>query len=105
MKAKPKMHSQKVWQSTHSSSWYYESLWTLRGRKIKIYIRRNAYDFQNEARVSILVETKDQWNPLTSLPRTELKCNKISYVDRDVTASAFAEDEAELLTQADFLLS
>jgi len=95
--------TQKVWNA--HQSWYYESLILLEdGTKVKVQIRRNAYDFQSFAQVSFFDQTTFKWREVAETPHPQMKCLNISYVQRGITAKDFEEDEALLLSEARHLI-
>lgn len=47
-------------------SWYWESVWSVRGRTVKTSIRRNAYDDQSHKRAYIF--DGDKWNLVIDWP-------------------------------------
>lgn len=89
-----------VWNS--QQSWYYESLHFLPGNiKIKIEIRRNAFDYQSYARASSF--DGDKWNVIANIPHPFMQCMGVKYNQTDVKAKDFYKDEEELLTQCEMI--
>jgi len=81
-----------------NQSWNFESTHKNRGHKLRVSIRRNAHDFQSSAYVERWDGTK--WQKVCSKPITECKCEKVSYVQNDVSAKDFKQDEHNLLQEA-----
>lgn len=88
-----------------NQSWNFTSHWHFADHKLRVRIRRNAYDDQSFAEVSKLDPTTGDWNILRSLPIRECVCSTISYIRKGVTAGDFAADEQALLRAARTLLS
>lgn len=62
------------------------------GRKVRIRIRSNAYDFQCSAIVETLDETKLAWNPLASIHHSRMKTpDKLCYSPLATGDPAIAE--------------
>ena len=94
---KTKTISERVFNA--DQSWYFERIILLPNTdKVKINIRRNAYDFQSWARVSRW--NGEEWKNVVDAPITEFNCHKISYVDKGITTKHFDEDAGKLLMEA-----
>lgn len=81
----------------------YQEILSADGKKLRISIKRDAYDFQSYARVEALGNDEIKWNVIHSIPYTEIKMKK-SYVSQ-ASAADFADDRAELLRVAKALLA
>ena len=81
-----------------SQSWHFVQIVKMGGHKLRVTIRRNAYDEQSFARAARWDGV--QWHTVVSDPITACVCRTISYVDRAVLASAFAADAERLLAEA-----
>ena len=94
----------RVWKG--HQSWNYRAIWTVRGKKVRVTIKVDSYDFQSYGRAEILSETKDKWNVISSIPGEQLATyQKIGAYDRDITAEAFKEDEQRLIAEIELILS
>jgi pyruvate/2-oxoglutarate/acetoin dehydrogenase E1 component len=83
-----------------SQSWHFEKVVAIGKKTFKVYIIRNAYDFQSYAKVYIYDTKESKWNQIVNAPITECECQKISYVTKDVNKSVFANDFERLLAEA-----
>lgn len=85
-----------------SQSWYFERVIAYasptRSFKLKVDIRRNAYDNQSHARVCQWDGTK--WQIVVDAPIAECECKKISYVSPNVKSLDFEADSIRLLKEA-----
>ncbi len=81
-------------------SWHYKVIVLVDGRKLRVRIERNAYDFQSHAKVELWAD--DKWQPVTSMTIGECKCAVVSYVThRDrFDIGLFREDARTLLQEA-----
>lgn len=74
---------------SHDHSWNYETLWTLTrvpaSWKVKIEIRRNAYDGQSYGKAMVWSPERLCWNNVAWTAGPSLKCLTLSYVQRVVT--------------------
>lgn len=93
---KIKQISERVYNQ--DQSWYYERTVSVGSHKLKIDIRRNAYDNQSYGRVHRWDGTK--WQLVVEAPITELNCSVISYVDKGIIAGNFGRDGDKLLQEA-----
>ena len=101
MKRPIKLISQRCYYQ--DQSWYFERTVSLRegttkSIKLKVSIRRNAYDNQSYARVYMWDGTK--WNQVVNSPITECVCKIISYVNLNITVVHFEDDYTRLLNEA-----
>lgn len=86
-------------------SWNFTSHWEFGTHRLRVRIRRNAYDEQSFAEVSKLDIPSGAWNVLRSIPISECECRTISYTHKDVKADDFSADEGKLLRMARSLLN
>jgi hypothetical protein len=99
----------------------FQSLHTYRKAKLRVKIRRNAYDAQSYARIEMFNPIAAQWSELWTLPHATMAVLQrkdnghgtaipvVSYTDRDPATSrdvldCFLADEAMLLTFAKRIL-
>lgn len=92
--------NERIWNE--KQSWYYESTLTISGRKIKIEIRRNAYDFQSWA-IALLFDG-NKWNQIAHIPHPQMKCMHVSYVG-NASVEDFREDTDALIKEVTMLIS
>jgi len=91
-------------------SWQYQALWQLGEDRLRILIRRNAYDHQSYARVEVFSFALRKWEPLADLPYAKMsvtKAGRISYVNTSLTDNQkayFLQDERELIRLAKLTL-
>lgn len=82
-------------------SWYFERVTKFNGGiTLKINIRRNAYNDQSYAHVSIWDTVNTQWNIVVEAPISECVCQDIDYCSKGVTPSYFEADHNRLLVEA-----
>ena len=94
-------NTEKVWNG--DQSWNYESLHVVAyDQKIKIKIKRNAYDNQSWSKAYLFDGNK--WNTIVETPHPLMKCLGISYVQKEVKAEKFYEDEKILLEEVKILI-
>jgi hypothetical protein len=83
-------------------SWYYERTAKFEAAtqsvKLKVSIRRNAYDHQSHAQVYFW--NGQQWNLLVDSPISECECKDIAYFNKGVKPSFFMADRNRLLVEA-----
>jgi hypothetical protein len=82
---------QRVWNS--NQSWHFKSIESIGDRKAKFYIRKNAYE--NQSHASVTLWDGDKWHEVFRIAGVELQTS-CSYVEKGITAKAFAKDVAEL---------
>lgn len=90
--------------SNENQSWNYESIHNFMGKKVRIYIRRNAYDIQSFLSAEIFDKKENKWNRLCSIPFKGAACTPVVYVQNHVDIKLFEADEARLLTKAALIL-
>jgi hypothetical protein len=96
-----KLISMRTWKS--DQSWNFQTIINFDGCKLKVEIRRNAYDNQSFARVKRW--DGDQWNIVCSRPITECRCQSISYVSKNITDVNFLKDADSLVDEAMAVIS
>ena len=91
-------------------SWYYERTskfespaqseweWLWHRVKLKVNIRRNAYDHQSYARVHLW--NGQQWNLLVDAPISECLCKDVDWIDKNAKPSFFTADCNRLIVEA-----
>lgn len=79
-------------------SWWYRKVVIIDSHKLRVNIRRNAYDEQSYANVERWDGTK--WQVIHDLPITDCACKTVSYVMENITASSFAIDADNLISIA-----
>ena len=67
-----------------NQSWNAVQHFEYKGRKLKVAIRRNAYDFQSFAKIAIQDKNTLGWLPLAAIPYPQMK-TQMSYVIEDAT--------------------
>lgn len=85
-----------------NQSWEYNSVWMIGKHKVRVEIRRNAYD--NQSHRTIYLFDGQKWNYLWHLPFATAHCKHISYVIKNIDSLAFMQDENELLLEAEKIL-
>jgi hypothetical protein len=97
---KQKIISERCWKA--NQSWYYEKVIAFasntRSFKLKVDIRRNAYDDQSHARVYQWDGTK--WQLVVKYPIRDCVCQHLDYTMMNVTADSFSTDTLYLLKEA-----
>lgn len=81
-----------------NQSWYYVRIIEKDSHKMKVFIRRNAYDNQSCAQVERWDGTK--WQFVYDKPIMECQCKVVSYVQTDAKKDKFSLDADELLKTA-----
>jgi DNA polymerase IIIc chi subunit len=84
--------SSRVWNS--EQSWHCEVLEKLAGRKVKLYVRCNSYDFQSYARS--YVWKNDEWSFVHEIPGEHLQTNAPYVQKTGISLGTFHEDLTEL---------
>lgn len=80
----------------------YQEILDIDGLKLRIRIKRDAYDFQSHAIIEAFSKTDAKWNQVHFIPYPEIKMN-ISYVC-PASAASFKADRDELVRVAKALL-
>lgn len=93
---KAKLISERIWNA--DQSWYFERTVQVGVVKLKVKIRRNAYNDQSYARVERW--NGEEWKIVVTAPITECQCQSLSYVTRGVNLADFEKDYTRLLTEA-----
>lgn len=84
--------------------------------KLLIDIKRDAYDFQSHATISVWRSEALSWSVVASIPYSKMDANAefidpytkaedLKHISNAEAISAFARDEKELLEKAKFILS
>lgn len=86
-------------QNVHNSnqSWYLDEILEIKGKRLHVEIRKNAYVIQSYGKIELWDGNK--WNGVHSVPGELLKTSA-SYVQKGITCSSFQDDRAELLRVA-----
>lgn len=87
-------------------SWFMKQHLEFKGKKLRVIIKRNAYEGQSSAIIQMLDPASGVWNTLASIPHSQMKANG-SYVLKALSHSqsqSFIQDGRELVRQAKFLL-
>jgi len=83
-----------------NQSWnYLEIIEDTHGNRLRISVRRNAYEEQSHAKVERW--DGNQWQFVTSIPITECACYDISYVTKDPDQTLFEQDAVMLRLYAE----
>lgn len=104
----PDCLDRRIWNA--HQSWYLESHHEVAGRgplpvRVRVLVRRNAYDEQSEA--NVYRWTNDEgWSRFCGLPITTTPAADVSYTDKDRerVGKLLLATETELLTQAATIL-
>lgn len=87
-------------------SWYLKQHFEFKGFKVRIIVKRNAYDNQSSAIAQVLDVSVPKWNTIASIPYTQMMANG-SYVLKELAQSqkqTFFLDADELKKQVEFIL-
>lgn len=87
--------SERFYNQSHS--WNYERTVKIGSRKVRVQIRRNAYDQQSYARTHVWAG--DAWNLVCSRPISECKCSTVSYVNDGATDRLFKKDADSIIEE------
>ena len=98
---KRKQISEKLYNA--NQSWCYDSIVKIDEHKLRVSIRRNAYDSQSYCKISRWDGTK--WHFITSKPIEQCKCSDASYVVKKVNIKLFQMDAEELIKEATQVIS
>ena len=99
-----------MWNTPYA--WCYEALFSYsryvpykgsHSKKIRIRLKRNAFDFQSFGIAEIFNETESRWNEAASIPPPELCCLQVTYVGK-ATPEDFKQDEEGLLKEVKIIL-
>jgi hypothetical protein len=90
-----------------SQSWCYERIIAIDGAKLKVEIRRNAYDDQSYMRGYVLDSSVVKWNLVVNRPIKGSNCEPASYVqDRNkVDKSLFVADADSIIEELKVICS
>jgi len=90
--------SERLWMQ--NQSWFYRRIVMRNGYKLRVDIKRNAYDVQSFARVKVWNRERLSWNWVCGCPITECDCKAISYVKKDPSMDIFRKDGEKLFNEA-----
>ena len=84
-----------------NQSWHYENILDCDGKKLKVHIRRNAYDKQSYLHGYIFDPVASKWNLIVSRPIEGANCESVSYTDRKevVNEGLFVEDSNSIIEE------
>lgn len=85
-----------------SQSWHYELIIGKYSKRLWLQIRRNAYDFQSYAKISLW--SGERWQLVYNEPIEYCECSKVSYIDKKVTRDAFIADAERIIGIAESIL-
>lgn len=101
----------------HDQSWHHETLWKCtihsedrtatwppRVYKVKVEIRRNAYDDQSYQRAYAFDHTAAKWNLIVNSPIKGAACYDVSYVCKDAKVALFHKDAEAVLKEVALIL-
>jgi hypothetical protein len=103
--------------SNGTQSLNFKGVYQLGDLKLAINIKRDSYDFQSYATITVWRPSDLSWSPVASIPYSKMNVVTSGIVDPYANAesfvhitnshqiSAFARDEKELLEKAKFILS
>lgn len=90
-----------------NQSWDYQALWIMGDNessalKLRIRIKRDAYDNQSYRLIEVFDHGNSKWNELWTLPFETANCKPINYaIERErLNTELFELDEEELLKKA-----
>lgn len=86
-------------------SWHFERIVKHGKLKMRVDIRRNAYDFQSWVRGYILDPVHMKWNLLVDRPIEGAKCEQANYVRTVESVAPFEADAASVLKELTDLVS
>lgn len=78
--------------------WDFTKIVIISGKKIKVKIKRDAYDEQSYAKVELW--SNDKWNHVYNVPIVKCHSKNISYVQDKIDESLFEKDFEDLLNIA-----
>lgn len=104
-----KLLSEKLYSA--DQSWIYETLWDLpaKDHRIKVVIRRNAYDSQSYGRAYLFSASESKWNEVAHTSGLKLKCKDASYAMDEQRIireykKQFSQDTNDLLQEVKLIL-
>ena len=82
-------------------TWNYIRITTTENRvwKIRVWIKRNAYDFQSSMVGSVWSRESMQWNTVIRRPIKGANCQRVSYTDKNASAAYFRNDSDQIIEQ------
>ena len=85
--------------------WSLREVYTQGKFKVRIRIRRNAYDFQSYAVAEVWSESELKWNQVHTIPYSQMKTlAEVTYVDRATSIARFWADREVLVAAVDKIL-
>lgn len=93
---KQKLISEQLYNQ--NQSWYFIKIIEIQSHKIKVDIRRNAYD--NQSHATIERWNGSEWKLVYQKPIMDCKCKVVSYVEKNVEKTLFEADANELIDTA-----
>jgi len=94
---------QKSWKGQQSLE--YDATYALRKRKVRVRIKRDAYDFQSYARAEVWYPKEMRWNQVAEVPYPMMESLKASYYSRAEPGRWWSTDETRLLEEAAAILA
>ena len=84
-----------------SQSWVYERIIAAQAIRLRVLIRRNAYDIQSYVRGYALDSKESKWNLLVDRPIKGAACEEASYVDSEEKAdiNRFKQDAKHVIDE------
>jgi hypothetical protein len=86
-------------------SWHFERIVKHGKLRMRVDIRRNAYDFQSWVRGYIFDPVHMKWNLLVDRPIEGAKCEQASYVRKVESIAPFQADAESVLKELNELVS
>lgn len=80
-------------------SWFYERIEKVDQSRLRVSIRRNAYDDQSYVRGYVFDPGNIKWNLIVDLPFQSAACKRVNYTDEYITIGDFAPDAENVLTE------
>jgi hypothetical protein len=88
-----------------NQSWYYERIVEIKGVKLKVHIRRNAYDNQSHLNGLVFDPAAMKWNKIVHRPIEGAKCESASYVqDLKHHTPSLQVDKSLFIADADSII-
>lgn len=89
--------AERFWQDSRSKAWFYEQITTMGGRKVRVFIDLDFYEFQASGRLDLW--TGDKWECVTRIPGALLTTSR-----GRMSLAAFQDDTERLLAEARAIL-
>lgn len=103
----PKRHFQLIDQQLYNKdqSWHYEGIYKYGDHKLRVYIRRNAYDHQSSLKVEVWNPEQLEWKMIRTVPMEKIRSSyEWTYTKQNVPMGPFEEDAQDLLNMAAAIL-